>query len=278
MTSAEPFVFILDLDGTIIGDCSYQVILYNIEQLCKKHKIKHKGEDILLNCYKPTSKLIRPFFKYFIGCIKKMYPHSLFYVYTASEKSWAYKEITMIEKTHNIKFSKPIFTREDCIVDSFGNYRKSVKKILPKIIKNNKKCTIKSENILVIDNNPTFIDFQSNFLLCSTYNYMLFIDVWQKMKKEYMKIMEIYNTIKKLIVTNKLCKYCIWDSDSLTDTKTLENKHKWLYKKHKKINTINKKYMNDTFWKHLANIMMDMKLTSFDKDSVEHLQKAMNSI
>jgi hypothetical protein len=269
----EPFVFILDLDGTIIGDCSYQVILYNIEELCKKHKIKAKADNILFNCYKPSCKLIRPFFKYFIGIIKKRYPDSLFYIYTASEKTWAQKEIAMIEKTHNFKFNRPIFTRDDCVVDSFGNYRKSVKKILPKIMKRNKKHNIKQENILIIDNNETFIDYQNNFLLCPTYNYIMFINLWEKMKKEYIKIMEIYSTIKKLITTNKMCKYCTWEDDQILDGNQLENKHRWFYKKHKKINSLNRKYKKDTYWKSLANAFIEKEITSFDKDTVEYLQK-----
>jgi hypothetical protein len=280
-TASEPYVFILDLDGTIIGDCSYQVILYNLEELCKKHKIKTKADSLLLDCYRPNSKLMRPFFKYFIGYIKKHYPNSLFYVYTASEKTWAYKEVSMIEKTHGFKFNRPVFTRDDCIADSFGGYRKSVKKILPKIAKSNKKYTINSEKILVVDNNDTFIDYKSNFLLCPTYNYTLFCDVWDKMKREYLKIMEIYSVIKNLIATNKVCKYCNYGSTNasnpsgaLIDSKQLENKHKWLYKKHKKINSMNKKYVGDVFWKNLANAMIEKNIQTFDKASMEYLQKA----
>lgn len=269
----EPFIFILDLDGTIIGDCSYQVMLYNIEELCKKNKMKSKNENILLNCYKPTSKLMRPFFKYFIGMIKKHYPDSLFFIYTASDKTWASKEISMIEKTHNIKFNRPIFSRDDCIIDSFGNYRKSVKKILPKIVRYNKKYDIKQEKILVIDNNETFIDYQSSFLLCPTYNYILFIDIWERMKKEYIKVMEIYNAIKKLIMTNKMCKHCTWDDDSILDGKKLEDKHRWLYKKHKKINSFNKKYKHDVYWKTLANAFIDRRISSFDTEVIEYLRK-----
>jgi len=271
MTTTEPYVFILDLDGTIIGDCSYQVILYNLEELCKKNKIKTKADNILLDSYKPNSKLMRPFFKYFISYIKKHYPNSLFYVYTASEKVWAHKEISMIEKTHGFKFNRPIFTRDDCIPDSFGGYRKSVKKILPKIIKSNKKISINNDRILVIDNNDTFIDFKSNFLLCSTYNYVLFCDVWERMRKEYMKVVEIYSVVKNLIDTNKICKYC--KPSSLIDSKQLENRHKWLYKKHKKINTANKKYITDNFWKNLAHAIVDKNVTTFDKSNVEYLQK-----
>ena len=33
----EPYVFILDLDGTIIGDCSYQCDLYNLQDILKKN-------------------------------------------------------------------------------------------------------------------------------------------------------------------------------------------------------------------------------------------------
>ena len=31
--STEPYIFIIDLDGTIIGDCNYQCDLYNIIEL-----------------------------------------------------------------------------------------------------------------------------------------------------------------------------------------------------------------------------------------------------
>ena len=179
----------------------------------------------------------------------------------------------MIEKTHNMKFNRPIFTRDDCIVDSYGQYRKSVKKILPKIIRGNKKFHINPEKILVVDNNSTYIDYASNFLLCSTYNYILFCDVWTMMKKEYMKIMEIYQVIRNLITTNKLCKYCTFN-DNIGDSKSLENKHRWFYRKHKKINKMNKKYINDTFWKKLAHAIVDNKMLTFNKETVEQLHKA----
>ena len=90
--SDKQIIFVLDLDGTIIGDCSYQCDIYNIDNISKKN-----NKDTLLNCYKPDSKLIRPYFKYFFTKIKKIYPNSLFYIYTASEKIWAHKEIGLIE-------------------------------------------------------------------------------------------------------------------------------------------------------------------------------------
>lgn len=269
METKEPFVFILDLDGTIIGDCAYQVILYDIETVLKKNKVKQKTDNILLNSYRPSSKLMRPYFKYFIKTIKQAYPNSLFYVYTASEKAWANKEISLIEKTHKMKFNRPIFTRDDCIIDSFGQYRKSVKKILPKIIKGNKKYDINPNKILTIDNNSVYIDYHENFLLCPSYDYVYFIDVWDKMRSEYLKVMEIHKIITNLIECNKACQY----THNVDDGKLLEQKHKWLYKKHKKLNMANKKYIGDKFWKKLTEALISQNITHIDKTVIRNLQQ-----
>lgn len=271
MTSQEPYIFILDLDGTIIGDCAYQVIVQNIEDIAKQNKIKTNSKDMLINCYSQSSKLIRPYFKYFINTMKTHFVNSQFYVYTASEKTWANKEITMIEKTHDFKFNRPIFTREDCIVDSYGMYKKSVKKILPRIIKSNKNVAhINNDKILVIDNNKVFIDFNTNMIECPTYNYMHFCDIWEKIGKEYAQNDSMTCMVSNLIMTNKACKYSNCKS---ADAKKMELKHKWMYKKYKKLNKINKPYEKDVFWKRLANAIVDKNVKSFDRSSVDMLKR-----
>ena len=142
----EPFVFILDLDGTIIGDCSYQCDLYNIQDIFRRNiklspkftKSKTECDKILNSSYSTESLLIRPYFVKFYETIKKLYPNSFIYVFTASEKTWAHKEIAIIEKQNNIKFNRPIFTRNNCIIDKNGMIKKSVKKITPILIKSMK--------------------------------------------------------------------------------------------------------------------------------------------
>ena len=42
----------------------------------------------------------------------------------------------MIEKNLDIEFDKPIFTRDDCIIDSKKDYKKVINKIIPKIKRN----------------------------------------------------------------------------------------------------------------------------------------------
>ena len=38
----EPYIFVLDLDGTIIGDCTYQCEIYNIQEIIKSNLIQNK--------------------------------------------------------------------------------------------------------------------------------------------------------------------------------------------------------------------------------------------
>ena len=275
MTSSEPLIFILDLDGTIIGDCMYQVIIHTMDDILKKYKAKCGSNNLMIDSYSTDSKLIRPFFKYFIVNIKKYHPNSHFFIYTASEKTWAQKEIALIEKTHSIKINRPLFTREDCILDSFGQYKKSVKKILPRIARSLKikQEAINKNNILVIDNNAVFIDYLSNFILCPTYDSLHFCDVWEKLTNDHMKIGEIDSFVRNLIATNKACSHNNFEKNNC---KILEQKHKWMYKKYKKINSQNKKYKRDMFWKKLTITIIDKKFQSFDKHNTDILNRAIS--
>ena len=40
MNNTEPYIFVIDLDGTIIGNCTYQCDIYNIMELIKSSKKK----------------------------------------------------------------------------------------------------------------------------------------------------------------------------------------------------------------------------------------------
>ncbi len=125
------YVFIIDLDGTIIGDCVYQAEIYKISLILNKLRIKIKINEILEQSYKEKTKLIRPYFKLFLEKMRKIYPSSYFYIYTASEKKWAEKELMIIEKVLNFKFNRPLFTRNDCLI-----YKRDDKIDLKKSIEN----------------------------------------------------------------------------------------------------------------------------------------------
>ena len=270
-----PHIFILDLDGTIIGDCSYQCEIFNIQNILMKNKV-HGTVDCnksLKECYQTCSKLIRPDFKYFMNNMSSIYNNCSFYIYTASEKTWALKEIAIIEKENNIKFNRPIFTRDNCIKGSDGNMYKSVEKVLPTILKNCKLNKIKNikllikPNILVIDNNPTFIDYTDNLLLCPTYDYIKFNNLWDLIPDNYSDIKELKNYVNTLVAEKKLY------SKKGKKDKMMEKVHKWLYKKYRGVNKLNSKFENDTFWKDLTNIIIKNKIFVFNRKNIVMIRK-----
>jgi len=199
--------------------------------------------------------------------MKKLYPSSYFYIYTASEKKWANKEIAIIEKHNNFKFDRPLLTRDNCIMDKYGNIVKSVAKILPLISK-----TIKipnnfdiSKRLLIIDNNPTFIDYTDNLLICPSYNYMKFYDLRETLPN-YNKCDELKSYINRLVKEQRLGKIS-------KKPENLEKTYKWLYKKCKKINKYNSKYEGDTFWKDLAVLIKHYNITSYSPKIITEIQK-----
>tara|TARA_B110001450_G_scaffold227250_1_gene226517 strand:+ start:7439 stop:8257 length:819 start_codon:yes stop_codon:yes gene_type:complete len=263
-------IIVLDLDGTIIGNCCFQADLYNLQLIQKKYKIKQINSNILLKSYYNNSKLIRPYFLYFYNKLRHLYPKSYIYIYTASEKKWAYKEIEYIEKNLQIKFNRPIFTREDCIVNSNNEYKKLIKNILPKI----KKHLVDKDNIqdklLIIDNNNTFVDYSNNFILCKTYDYIYFLDLWKHINFDYYKNKDLKQYINKFITNNKICKYMYYDDISNNKKELI---YKWNYKKYKKINKKNNHELNDNFFEKITNEIINNKFKKFNNDTVTYLRK-----
>ena len=78
-----PPTLILDLDNTIIGNITYQLLAHT---LCNKVK---KNCGMVANCYNEKTGIIRPYFCKFIYTIREKFPDIKIYVYTASQKDWA---------------------------------------------------------------------------------------------------------------------------------------------------------------------------------------------
>lgn len=270
----EPYIFIIDLDGTIIGNCSYQCDIYNIMELIKTYDKKNSNKskiicDKYLNeSYNEKSLLIRPYFFDFIRAMKKLYPVSYFYIYTASEKKWANKEISIIEKNNNFKFDRPFLTRDNCIIDKDGSIKKSINKILPLIKKNIKFSNTYDikKHLLIIDNNPTFIDYKDNLLICPTYNYVKFNNL-KDVVPENITCGNIKNYISKLAKEQRICR-------NYNNPECMEKIYKWLYKKCKKINKYNLKYVNDNFWKDLVILIRNHNIRQYTPKNVDMMQKS----
>ena len=257
LLNMKKYIFIIDLDNTLIGNCQYQMDLYNKYKLIKKFK----GPNININkvlspYYNQNNKLLRPHFIYFMNKMKQLYDNNVsFYIYTASTKLWANTEIKVIEKENNIKFNRPIFTRDDCICEENCNlkFKKSIKRILPRI------KSAKDSEIIIIDDSDVYLDFAEYHIKCNAYNYQLFSD------NNYY-IPSVYH---ESLSNGMRCPYNHGDCSIKNKLKL----YRWLYKNVIKINKMNEKYKFDKFWLNLANAIETNKITNYTPNVIKQLTK-----
>jgi hypothetical protein len=244
-------IFIIDFDGTIVGDVKYQSYLCMLSE-SGKHKPEQKRNDICMadiktdfeNSYKKENLLVRPYFSGFLKALSEYNKESYVFVYTASEKKWAEKQIKLIEKSLSNVFDRPILTRDDCVVTNSGKICKSISHIFPKIkrkigIKNESELLEKHE-LVIIDNNDVFLDYSDRFLKCPSYNFMIFFDLW----KYILPKSEI--NLSPIIKKGDVCPH----RENGCNMKEMFKRTKWLQNKYLEIVKHNKAYSNDTFWKN----------------------------
>ncbi len=259
-------VFIIDLDGTIIGDCIYQCEMYKIGLILAKLGHKVKINDILDSHYTDKSKLIRPHFITFIKTMKELMPNSYFYVYTASEKKWAEIQIKLIEKNLNIKFDRPIFTRNDCdpkVEDNRLSFTKSIEKI-------KKKIKVPNPEIIIIDDKRVYIDNSHRLINCRVYNYKSFCNYW-----DYIPIDKINNKVFLKFLSSLIEQSRLSPCHQTLTTKQKCDYYKWLYLKTAEINKSNKKYKKDKFWLSLTKIINDNRIREINDKSVSFIQNSL---
>lgn len=262
--SEKPLIFIIDIDGCLVGDIIPQIMLYELIA-----ELKHNHAKIPFNIkefeYKLKHGLVRPHFQSFFKTMKKYIPYAEFYIYTASQKQWATFLINHIEKALNIKFNRPLFTRENCIIIN-GEYKKSIKNIRPIILRNlKKKYNIHDldKRILMIDNTNVFSKQEQNLLLiCQTYKYKRLENIPSILTEK------IYNNHKDVIL-NILTKY-IGDISGIYEE--FEKQYYTYYIKQN--NYINE--LNDKFWYRLAKLMITKNIKQFSEKAVIYLNRKIN--
>lgn len=173
-----PVVIVLDVDGTIIGDITPQIMVYDIQNEVKTAggSLSYKSKDLPL---KLKSGIIRPYFSKCVQKLKEKIPQIEFFIYTASEKQWAHNIIKQIETAAGFKFNKPYFTRNNCITTD-NDITKALKNIKPCIYKTLKKryglksITDLNDRIIVVDNrNDVYANtYDAQYhIKCSTYDF-----------------------------------------------------------------------------------------------------------
>tara|TARA_B110000483_G_scaffold195562_1_gene233356 strand:+ start:279 stop:1079 length:801 start_codon:yes stop_codon:yes gene_type:complete len=176
---SSPFVFLLDLDGTMQGDVRPQLQEYELIRMVNRNILHGKKVHYgVKNLYKDmVHGLLRPGLKQSLLDIKQTHPHVEFFVYTASSTEWANYIIPMIEK-HCFRgqfFNRPLLTRAQ--VSESGV--KSIARVFPIVAKTlaSKYKNIYKHNVYLIDNNTVLNRSEMNHLiLCPSYDYTHVID------------------------------------------------------------------------------------------------------
>lgn len=266
------YIFILDLDGTIVGDVKYQVTKFSLQNSLKNHghKPKHRAPPA---SFHPDMKLLRPGFGSWVKAIKAAYPDSHFFIYTASEKMWAQVEVPWIEKSIGVKFDRPIFCRDDCVADYY-TYKKSINKLLPRIWKSvGKKLSAQErevvvrERLMIVDNTAVYVDHADRMLLCPDYNYAVFEDILEGIPKSFHGT----NAVLSLMNQGLVCPSN--GAPSSDPVKAMAQKYGWLAKRCHSIVNNNALYVHDQFWRILRKLMTGHNIATFSPSTIKELQE-----
>lgn len=255
--SSHPQIVILDIDGTILGDVSPQILLYELSKI-KELNIKIT-KKFIINRLKQG--IIRKGFKSFIKNSKNIE----FFIYTAADHRWAIFIVKCIEEVLNITFNKPIFSRNNCLIIN-NNLKKDINVIKEKIIlslskKYNKPISL--ENIMMIDNTKdVYNTYNDNLLVCNTYNYRVIENlpfyIEEKLYDKYYKnINEIINLYYPMNIT----------------TTNYFDFQKQFYRYYiKYLDYIKKNNIKDNFFEILQNIIYNKRIYEFNLKSIDYIR------
>lgn len=177
-----PRVILIDLDGTLIGKVNCLVCEYDLAHALDKKKVKAVRDAVISRL---RYGIIRPHFHAFCKYVQQTVDREGYelFVYTASEAKWASFLVPCIEAALNVKFNRPLFTRNNCIGPEC---KKSVAKIMPTIFSRLRKRYPAMTHVrdlyprvILVDNTPTVLGQDDAFRLVHspTYAYNYVYDV-----------------------------------------------------------------------------------------------------
>lgn len=290
-----PTVFVLDWDGTIAGRVDFQSQRYSLQQILRKYGFGGYGgaKSHIPAAFEPGHGLIRPFLVEFMSTMQRLTDgNCYFFIYTASERKWATQEIAWVEQSHGIRFSRPIFARDDCILDGSGNYRKSLKKIWPRIVRvvskgrqlsNREKDFMLQRRTVMIDNNAVYVDYTEKLLLCPDYSYMVFENLLENLPPAVFQHGVLRQHLLSLANNGMLCPSTFnahggtnnGNSNNQVAVSIMDrlfNEYRWLSTKCKSIMEANEMYEKDAFWQILRKLLLKNGIRDYTPDVIKQLQ------
>ena len=244
----EPIILLLDLDNTIIGDIGPQIdeyfLIKSINNKLKKINKKQIRYNTKLLDDELKKYIIRPKFDKFLRNINK-YDNIELFIYTASEKKWANYIINRIEKIYKYKFNKPIFTRDNLVINDKDQYKKSITKVKPLIIRTlrkKNKYNINNIYIALIDNLKNILVEKKYLIKCPEFDYRHQIDYIRMIPQNILK--EHYIIIED--------KFNLKHSTNLYD---FYARYHQMLKQDYKATKKNQIFLNDKYWVNFSFVL-----------------------
>lgn len=173
MSAAEPFVFLLDLDGTMQGNVLPQLNEYELHEAMRAHdkRVKYSVNQLLSDM---TRGLIRPHLRKALVDIKAKHPEVEFFVYTASSDQWAKfllpKIMRFLFKSGDDVVNPMFLARSDCLPTGM----KSLANVRPKVARalRAKYPHATFKHMYLVDNSFVLHEQEAPRLIhCPTYDY-----------------------------------------------------------------------------------------------------------
>ena len=273
--SLLPYIFIFNIDHTIVGDI---LSIHNEYELLNIISYKlNKSIDIVDEL---NDGLLRPYFKDFIQFIKTKYDNIELFVYTGGSHRWVNNVIIPnIEKAINTNINKPYFTRENMNNDEYDKILGNIYDVIIDNLKSKYPLLNQDKYIKYIFNNQLIFiddiknnlkDYPEKQILCPKYKYNDYYDVIKKIKIKYDIKDEVFNNTKLLSYCNDNEIPIYNENGSLLQK---NKKYQMLLNKYykKKYSLLNNEYIKDTFFKTLIFIMKSFK--SLNNKKIELINK-----
>lgn len=183
MSKPYPVIVVFDLDGTIIGPSNFVSCLWLIMKQFVTQDMEESArrcKEIIIESLR--SKLARPHFKEFIDALHKKFEFVELFVYTAAGADWTEFVIGCVEDALNIRFNRPLFSREQYTF--YGS--KHLTNIIPEIQSSLKDkhgfipSSVLHDTTIVFEDNPdVYTDAKDcmRIFKCPTYGSLDYISI-----------------------------------------------------------------------------------------------------
>jgi hypothetical protein len=285
-----PFILLMDMDQTIIGDVNLVIQEFNLlNDIYKKCVATTKSFPntckVVGNIFdiqdEMKNGLLRPHCKEFLEFCKKKFKTLEVFIYTNSSHTWARTGIVpQIEKALGIKVRRPIFTRIYSINDTTKtvaniatDIHKTLVKKYPAISNKDTFAKVLNERFIFIDDTKdNLYDHTNRQIVCPEYNFSPYYDIYEKLINKYKIAPTVFDN-KELLEKLYMYEIPVYNKNGsiYQQNKDLVDLWRLYLSKIREIKKENAPYEGDTFFLDIIKIFE--KIEDFTDKEIKNINK-----